>query len=250
MAHKQRLSSERRWQIAGAGAVALVAVILCAAFFVAHTRPEQNVPVLSSAPLATQKPKKVVIIGDSYTEGTIQGGAGQNSWQQLSLKQLRIDGFNITSSVSGQGSAGYSARGYRGTNFQEEARRMISPDDDVVVVFGGLNDAITDPDAEATAVAATFNFIHSTAPKATIVAVGPVSPGVEPPPELISVRDTIKYEADKVGAIFVDPIADRWFDGFPDMIGADTLHPTDEGHKYMSAQLLPVLRKALTSSKS
>jgi len=54
MAKTRRLSSDRRWQLAGIGALILVTVIVAAAFGVARTRHQQDVPVLSSAPLANQ----------------------------------------------------------------------------------------------------------------------------------------------------------------------------------------------------
>ncbi|MBV9090016.1 MAG: SGNH/GDSL hydrolase family protein [Mycobacteriaceae bacterium] len=245
MAKTRRLSSDRRWQLAGIGALILVTVIVAAAFGVARTRHQQDVPVLSSAPLANQKPKKIVVIGDSFTEGTPQGGVGANGWQQLAFRQLRTDGIDITPSVAAEGSAGYAARGYRGTNFVEEAHRVLAPDDNLVIIFGGMNDATMDPKSEASAVSDTFGFVRTTAPQAQLIVVGPVSPVADPPPELTRVRDLIRDQANQVGAIFVDPIADRWFDNLPSSIGPDGLHPTDEGHAYMSEKLLPVIRDAL-----
>ena len=46
--------------------------------------------------------------------------------------------------------------------------------------------------------------------------------------------------------MFVDPIAEGWFVGRPDLIGADGIHPTDAGHAYMAARIAPLIYDQLT----
>ena len=48
------------------------------------------------------------------------------------------------------------------------------------------------------------------------------------------------------GATFVDPIADRWFVGRPDLIGADGVHPNDAGHAYIADKIAPLIGAQLT----
>jgi len=48
------------------------------------------------------------------------------------------------------------------------------------------------------------------------------------------------------GAAFVDPIAEGWFVGRPDLIGADGVHPTDAGHLYMAERIAPQIYRQLT----
>ena len=48
-----------------------------------------------------------------------------------------------------------------------------------------------------------------------------------------------------VGATFVDPLADGWFVGRPELIGADGVHPTDAGQAYMADKIAPLIRAQL-----
>mgnify|MGYP002623887115 CR=1 FL=1 len=43
------------------------------------------------------------------------------------------------------------------------------------------------------------------------------------------------------GATFVDPIAEGWFVGRPELIGADGVHPTDAGHQYLADKIAPLI---------
>jgi lysophospholipase L1-like esterase len=55
----------------------------------------------------------------------------------------------------------------------------------------------------------------------------------------------VSAAAAAAGATFVDPLADRWFVGHPELIGADHVHPTDAGHAYMAGLIRPAIEKAL-----
>ena len=48
-----------------------------------------------------------------------------------------------------------------------------------------------------------------------------------------------------MGATWIDPIAERWFVGRPDLIGADGVHPTDAGHAYMADKIAPLIAAQL-----
>ena len=45
---------------------------------------------------------------------------------------------------------------------------------------------------------------------------------------------------------FVDPLAEGWFVGRPDLIGADGVHPNDAGHAYLAEKIAPLIRSQLT----
>jgi hypothetical protein len=244
MADPSGISTDRRWQAAGIGALILAAVVLMASLFVAHARHEQPMPIVSQAPLGNQKPKKVVIIGDSFTESTAFGQRGANCWNQVVFRQLRKRGVDINSESSGEAGSGYVARGIRGTTFGEEARRLLEPDDDLVIIFGGSGDAPENPESVEAAVSETFLFVRKAFPHAKFIAAGPASPVADPAPDVIRVRDIIRDEAVKIGATFVDPIADEWFVGEPTLIREDG-SPTDTGHAYISDRLLPVIQGVL-----
>lgn len=250
MADRRGISADRRWRAAGIGALIIAAVVLMGALVVAHARHEQPMPIVSSAPLGNQKPKKVVVIGDSFTEGTPIGGEGAKSWHQLVFRKLRKAGVDIAAKISGEGGSGYVARGNTGTTFGEEARRLLEPDDDLVIIFGGTGGAQEKPESMAAAVSDTFSLVRTASPAAKLIAVGPASPAADPGPEVTLVRDIVRDEAAKIDAIFVDPIADQWFIRNPNLIREHGLHPTDAGHAYMAERLLPIIQRALAPAAS
>jgi lysophospholipase L1-like esterase len=235
------ISTDRRWQAAGIGALILVGVVLFGALAVAHARHEQPMPTVSQAPLGNQKPKKVVAIGDSFTESTAFGDAGASSWNQVVFRQLRKRGVDVNAESSGEAGSGYVARGIRGTTFGEDARRLLEPDDDLVIIFGGSSDAPENPESVEAAVSETFLLVRKASPRAKLIAAGPASPVADPAPDVIRIRDIIRDEAVKIGATFVDPIADKWFAADPTLIREDG-SPTDTGHAYIADRLLPVIQ--------
>jgi lysophospholipase L1-like esterase len=244
MADPSGISPDRRWQATGTGALILAAVVLFGALAVAHARHEQPMPTASQAPLGNQRPKKVVAIGDSFTESTAFGDAGANSWNQAVFRQLRKRGVDINAESSGEAGSGYVARGIKGTTFGEEARRLLDPDDDLVIIFGGSGDAPEQPESVEAAVSETFLLVRNASPHAKLIVVGPASPVADPAPGVTRVRDITGDEAVKTGATFVDPIADKWFVRDPTLIREDG-SPTDAGHAYIAERLLPVIQGVL-----
>ena len=47
-------------------------------------------------------------------------------------------------------------------------------------------------------------------------------------------------------SVFIDPLAEGWFVGRPDLIGSDGVHPNDAGHAYLAAKIAPLIRNQLT----
>ena len=244
MADPSGISTDRRWRAAGIGALILAAVVLMGSLTVAHARHEQPMPIVSQAPLGNRKPKKVVTIGDSFTESTAFGNTGANSWNQVVFRQLRKRGVDINAESSGEAGSSYVARGIRGTTFGEEARRLLEPDDDLVIIFGGSGEAPEKPESVEAAVSDTFLLVRKASPHAKLIVAGPASPVADPGPDVIRVRDIIRDEAVKIGATFVDPIADKWFVDNPTLIREDG-SPTDTGHAHIAERLLPVIQGAL-----
>jgi lysophospholipase L1-like esterase len=244
MADQRAISTDSRWRAAGIGALILAAAVLMGSLTLAHARNEQPVPTVSLAPLGNQKPKKVVAIGDSFTQSTAFGDAGANSWSQLVFRQLRKREVDINAESSGEAGSGYVARGIGGKTFGDEARRLLEPDDDLVIIFGGISDAPEKPESVEAAVSETFSLARKRSPNAKLIAAGPVSPSADPGPDVTRVRDIVRDEAVKIGATFVDPIADKWFVGDPTLIREDG-SPTDAGHAYLAERLLPVIQGVL-----
>jgi lysophospholipase L1-like esterase len=227
------------------GALILATIVSACAIGVAATRADEPMPIVSSAPLPNQKPKKVVVIGDSYTEGTAYGGVGDKNWVQLAWRQLRREGVDITPKVSRGDGSGYVSRGLTGTTFGQEARALMEDDEDLVMIFGGSNDITAPPESVTASVRETLSDVRARTPKAKLIVVGPVWPGPDAVPDILMIRDIVRAEAKKTNATFVDPIADGWFMADSQLIGKDGVHPTDLGHLYMSERLLPVIKKEL-----
>lgn len=245
----RRSWSDRRWNIAGIAAVLISAVALAGAIGIGFTRADESQAVAPVPPLVAQVPKKIVVVGDSYTQGTVQGGSGDSSWAALSFRQLRREGLDLQSGIAARGNSGYVARGLGDLTIGNDVKRIVEKDDDAVVIFGGLNDQHEPLDVVGKAVADTLSSVKETAPNAKVVVIGPAWPAwsIKPPtPDILALRDAIRDEATKVDATFVDPINDQWFAADPALIGEDGIHPTGEGHVYMSERLLPYLRSALT----
>lgn len=243
MTDHRGISTDSHWRTAGIGGLILAAVVLMASLIVAHARHEQPMPTVSLAPLGNQKPKNVVTIGDALTDSTLFGDAGANSWNQLVFRQLRKKGVDINAESSGEGGSGYLARGSRGTTFGEEAHRLLEPDDDLVIIFGGSSDAGAKPELVEAAVRNTFLLVHKRSPHAKLIAAGPVSSAADPGPDLTKVRDIVRDEAVRIGATFVDPITDKWFADDPKLMRDG--FPTDAGHEDIAQRLLPVIQGVL-----
>jgi lysophospholipase L1-like esterase len=248
MANRRGMSADRRWRVSGIGALIVGAVVVMGALAVAHVRHEPPTPIASSAPLANQKPKKVLVIGDSFTEGTSFGGAGAKGWPQRAFRQLRKVGLDVNAEISAEGGSGYVARGPRGKTFDEKARSLLERNDDLVIVFGGTSDAPEIPESVAAAAKDTFFLVRKISPHAKLIVVGPASAAADPGPELSRVRDVVKDAAARSNATFVDPIADQWFVGDPNLMRGlirDGVHPTDSGHAYLADRLVPIIQRVL-----
>jgi hypothetical protein len=74
-----------------------------------------------------------------------------------------------------------------------------------------------------------------------VLVIGPAWPTADPPATVLRIRDILAFQTGLVGATFVDPIAQGWFVGRPDLIGPDGVHPTDAGHAYLAEQIAPLI---------
>jgi hypothetical protein len=119
------------------------------------------------------------------------------------------------------------------------------PDADVVIIFGSRNDTGA-PSAEITAQAtATYDAVQEASPEADLVVIGPAWSDEAVPAETLAARDAVAAAADSAAVTFVDPLEEGWFFGRLELIGSDAIHPTDEGHAYLTGLIEPVLRAAL-----
>lgn len=187
----------------------------------------------------------IAVVGDSYTNGTDIGGQGPKAWTALAWQGLARQGVQIAADVAAEGRAGYGVRGDHGSIFEDLAARAVKSDDVLVVFFGSRNDQGVDLQVLAARAHKSFQLARRTAPSAKLLVIGPPWPTADVPSAVLQIRDILNTEARVAGAAFADPIADRWFIGRPDLIGADGVHPNDAGHAYMADKIAPLIRAQL-----
>lgn len=188
---------------------------------------------------------RIAVIGDSYTTGTDEGGLGPNAWTALAWQTLATRGVRIAANVAAEGKAGYGVPGDHGSVFEDLTARAVKPGDVLVVFFGSRNDQGVDPVLLAERVRNTFDLARRLAPSATFLVIGPPWPTADVPAAVLQIRDVLGAGAQTAGAVFVDPIVDRWFVDRPDLIGLDGVHPNDQGHEYLADKIAPLIRAQL-----
>jgi lysophospholipase L1-like esterase len=228
--------------------VALAATLfgLLLPFLLSRPTPPGSTPS-PVAPSASPTPEesRVVAIGDSYTGGSNEGGYGAAGWPAL-LEQ-RIPNLRVTTAAAG--GAGYVAVSpTTGQTLVQVALFAPVVRADVVIVFGSRNDGSGVADQVEEAAARTYAEIRAAVPTVTLVVIGPPWVAADVPPAVLANRDAVRRAAQAANAVFVDPIADRWFFDRPDLIAADHIQPTDAGHVYMADRIEPVLQAALASA--
>lgn len=187
----------------------------------------------------------IAVIGDSYTTGTDEGGLGSKAWTARAWLSLARQGVQIAPDVASEGRAGYAVPGDHNSMFVDLTARAVHPNDGLVMFFGSRNDQGVDPGFLTEKAHEAFHLAHRGAPAARLLVIGPPWPNAEPPAAVLQVRDIIADQAREAGATFVDPIAEGWFVGRPDLIGADGIHPNDAGHAYMADKIAPLIRGQL-----
>ena len=188
----------------------------------------------------------IAVIGDSYTAGSSEGGNGAQSWPELAWQLLADRGVEVNADVAAEGGAGYGQRGSRGSVFEDLTAQAVQRTDALVVFFGSRNDQPVDPQKFPSLAASTFKLARFTAPDAKFLIIGPAWPTATPPPEVLKIRDSLRAVASAGPAQFVDPIAEGWFVDRPELIGADGVHPTDAGHRYMAERIAPLFYSQIT----
>ena len=184
---------------------------------------------------------RIAVVGDSYTTGTDLGGLGSKGWTTRAWQLLTRDGVRLAPDVAAEGGAGYGTRGNHGSLFEDLTADVVKPDDALVVFYGSRNDQNIDPTQLSILMWSTFQVARRTAPSAKFLVIGPPWPTADPPGWVLNIRDALKYQAGVANATFIDPIAQGWFVGRPELIGSDGVHPTDAGHAYMADKIAPLI---------
>src|SRR4051812_20557338 len=190
--------------------------------------------------------KHVAVIGDSYTTGTVEGGLGARSWPAIAWQTLAQRGLPIAPDVSAEGRAGYAVAGDHGSLFEDLTARAVKPGDALVVFFGSRNDNGVGPEVGIARARDDFSLARRIARPGSLLVMGPRWPTADVPDSMLQVRDMLSAAARAAGAVFVDPINERWFVDRPDLIGPDGVHPTDAGHLHLAGKITPLIRAQLS----
>ncbi|HET7740707.1 MAG TPA: GDSL lipase [Mycobacterium sp.] len=220
-------------------------VVISGALLTPSSTSSQNAPphpvlLTRESPLYS-----VAVVGDSYTTGSTEGGNGAQGWTALTWQKLARRGQDVDPNVAAEGRAGYVVRGYNGNVFGDLTPRAVTANDVLVVFFGSRNDQGADPLALAGMTQDAFAQAHRIAPRANLLVIGPPWPTADVPQAVLQIRDVLRFTASMAGATFIDPIAEQWFVGRPDLIGADGVHPNDAGHAYMAERIAPLISAQL-----
>jgi len=150
------------------------------------------------------KGPRVIVIGDSFTDGTGADGLGGTCWVTRFAQAMGwADVWK-----SGVGGTGYLNAGTGGrTTFRGRvASDVIAYAPDVVIVAGGINDTSSSQAAVQAEAALLYAQIRAGLPNAVLVVVSPFwRNGVETyTSALMGVRDGVKAAAVAAGAIYLD----------------------------------------------
>lgn len=183
---------------------------------------------------------KAVFLGDSYTTGWNGAGLGARGWPAL---VGRARGWKtVDLAVAG---TGFINPGWTNQPIGSRVSAVIKQRPDVLFIAGGHNDSRWSASATGKAADAVIDRLHLALPDAVLVIVGPIWQNGSPPTRCLTLRDHLRRKAAAIDAIFIDPLAERWFAGSNHaFIGPDGIHPIDAGHRHMADRILADLAAA------
>jgi len=180
---------------------------------------------------------KVVFLGDSYTTGLNGAGTGRRGWPAIVARTLGWRATNLA--VAG---TGFMNPGWTNQPVGTRVAAAIRQKPDVVVIAAGHNDSRWSAATTARAADVVLDRLHRALPDALLVVVAPIWSNGSPPTRCLDLRDHLRRTARSIHAIFVDPLADRWFAGTRQrLIGRDGIHPTDSGHRFIADRILEAI---------
>lgn len=210
--------------------------------------PEETAPEPSAAATTPQPAAvpRIEILGDSYVGGSAEGGKGAANWTSLVGTRFNASETRVEINPVAQPNSGYIARGVTGLVFREAATQRLSPDADVVLVFGSRNDGRQSDAAMYEAARTLYTDLRTLAPKAEIIVVGPVWVDEFVPDFISANNQAMARAAADTKVRYVDAVAEGWFTGTDGtLIGLDGVHPTDAGHVYLADKIYPLLAETV-----
>ena len=170
---------------------------------------------------------KAVFLGDSYTTGMAGEGVGARGWPRLVGRARHWQTVNLA--VAG---TGFINPGWTNQPVGSRVAAAIRQKPDIVFLASGHNDSRWSAAATGRAADQVIDRLHRALPKAVLVILAPIWSNGSPPQRCLDLRDHLRRKAASIGAVFIDPLAGRWFAGSAQrFIGPDGIHPTDAGHR-------------------
>ncbi len=183
---------------------------------------------------------KAVFLGDSYTTGWNGAGLGGRGWPAIVGRAE-----HWSTAILAVAGTGFLNPGWTGQTIGSRVSAAIRQRPDVVFIAGGHNNSRWSASATGRAADDVIDRLHQALPDAVLVIVAPIWQDGNPPVRCLTLRDHLRRKAASVGAIFIDPLDDRWFAGANHaFIGPDGIHPTDAGHRHIAGRILTRLAAA------
>jgi lysophospholipase L1-like esterase len=210
----------------------------------AEGRPTVVLPeVAPVVALRAARGSRVVILGDSYASGWNGAGLGSRNWTSI---VGRSRGWTVTNlAVAG---TGYQNPGWTNQPVGSLVSRTIRLRPDVVILAAGHNDSRWSAASTSREADRVIARLRAGLPDAVLVIVAPIWQNGSPPTRCLVLRDHLRRTAAGPGALFVDPLAERWFAGADHrFIGPDGVHPTNAGHRHIADEVLADLAATLST---
>ncbi|MFJ6652195.1 SGNH/GDSL hydrolase family protein [Microbacterium sp. NPDC091313] len=169
----------------------------------------------------------VVTIGDSIMSGF--GVDADEAWPELLERETGVPIVNL-----GCDGAGFVAEGDCGTDYSGMLADAIADEPVLVIVQSSDNDADEDPAAIRSATQEVVARLHAGLPHARIVGLSTLwNLPWEAPPTIEASSDALEAAVTSVGGVFV-PLGQPFQDD-PDLLQADSEHPTAEGQRVLAS---------------
>jgi lysophospholipase L1-like esterase len=181
-----------------------------------------------SGSASAEQPVVVAWLGDDWTAGA---GASKQRKRFTTVVSRRLD---VTELNFGADGTGYAQSSADGTAYRGRLADVVAAHPDVVVVSGGRNDVLNDPDTAATRARKLFAQLHRELPDAQLVAIRPFWGDSDPPAALDTLANSIRQAVTDVGGTYLD-IADP-IHGHPEYM-ADDADPDDDGYAAIASAL-------------
>lgn len=196
------------------------------------------------------------ILGDSISDGSSENtGSGIGTWHYRAARLLGCtDVWD-----QARGGTGYITAGSYAT-FANRVTLDITPYSfDRLIVWGGYNDNAGNQATIQAAAESLFATLKSViAPGGDIYVIGCYSPSGSPASSITNTDNSIKAAADAADLPFISPLSGSIYDAAGTLlatqgawitaanasgyIGADTVHPNDNGHIYLSRRVVEALK--------